>query len=93
MEVKAVWCALFETNSLLKRLDNLYWSQNGISKVILTNYKTVKELSVHAAGLPNLEIIQMVQYNGLAFYQKLDGVGPVDNRPSPDKLHHFVKKK
>ena len=24
---------------------------------------------------------------------KLDGVGPVDNRPSTDKLHHFVKKK
>ena len=24
---------------------------------------------------------------------KLDGVGPVDNRPSLDKLHHFVKKK
>ena len=24
---------------------------------------------------------------------KLDGVGPVDNRPSNDKLHHFVKKK
>ena len=23
---------------------------------------------------------------------KLDGVGPVDNRPSNDKLHHFVKK-
>ena len=23
---------------------------------------------------------------------ELDGVGPVDNRPSPDKLHHFVKK-
>ena len=23
---------------------------------------------------------------------KLDGVGPVDNRPSPDKLHHFAKK-
>ena len=22
---------------------------------------------------------------------KLDGVGPVDNRPSTDKLHHFVK--
>ena len=21
---------------------------------------------------------------------KLDGVGPVDNRPSPDYLHHFV---
>ena len=24
---------------------------------------------------------------------KLDGVGPVDNIPSTDKLHHFVKKK
>ena len=23
----------------------------------------------------------------------LDGVGPVDNRPSTDKLHNFVKKK
>ena len=22
---------------------------------------------------------------------KLDGVGPVDNKPSPDRLHHFVK--
>ena len=24
---------------------------------------------------------------------KLDGVGPVDNRPSPAKLDHFVRKK
>ena len=24
---------------------------------------------------------------------KLDGVGPVDNRPSTDKLHHCVRKK
>ena len=23
--------------------------------------------------------------------KKLDGVGPVDNRPSPAKLHHFVR--
>ena len=27
------------------------------------------------------------------FSFKLDGVGPVDNRPSTDKLQHFVKKK
>ena len=27
------------------------------------------------------------------FLNKLDGVGPVDNRPSTDKLHHFVQKK
>ena len=26
-------------------------------------------------------------------WMKLDGVGPVDNKPSTDKLHHFVKKK
>ena len=25
--------------------------------------------------------------------EKLDKVGPVDNRPSTDKLHHFVRKK
>ena len=24
--------------------------------------------------------------------EKLDGVGPVDNRPSTNKLHHFVQK-
>ena len=24
---------------------------------------------------------------------KLDGVGPVDKRPSTDELHHFVRKK
>ena len=27
------------------------------------------------------------------FNSKLDGVGPVDNRPSTDKLHHFVRKR
>ena len=27
------------------------------------------------------------------FVKKLDGVGPVDNRPSTNKLHHFVQKK
>ena len=26
-------------------------------------------------------------------FKKLDGVGPVDNRPSPNKLHRIVKKK
>ena len=26
-------------------------------------------------------------------HYKLDGVGPVDNKPSTDKLHHFVEKK
>ena len=31
--------------------------------------------------------------NNVSFLGKLDGVGPVDNRPSPTKLHHFVQKK
>ena len=26
-------------------------------------------------------------------FRKLDGVGPVDNRPSINKLHHLKKKK
>ena len=31
--------------------------------------------------------------HGLRGADKLDGVGPVDNRPSPEKLHHFEKKR
>ena len=27
------------------------------------------------------------------YVKKLDGVGPIDNRPSTDNLHHFVQKK
>ena len=30
---------------------------------------------------------------GCVRFKKLDGVGPIDNRPSTDKLHHLVKKK
>ena len=43
--------------------------------------------------------IQMLQKANIIWYatssieKKLDGVGPVDNRPSTDKLHHFVRKK
>ena len=36
-----------------------------------------------------LKIRYLIRYN----VQKLDGIGPVDNRPSTDKLHRFVKKK
>ena len=37
-----------------------------------------------------------VSLDGITIEQnlfKLDGVGPVDNRPATDKLHHFVQKK
>ena len=36
----------------------------------------------------DLEIIPL----GSQHYFKLDRVGPVDNKPSTDKLHHFVQK-
>ena len=32
-------------------------------------------------------------YKKTLYLKELDGVGPVDNRPSTDKLHHFVRKK
>ena len=32
---------------------------------------------------------KLKKWNG----KKLGGVGPVDNRPSTDNLHHFVRKK
>ena len=38
---------------------------------------------------PNNANIQVPKLNA----RKLDGVGPVDNRPSTDQLHHFVQKK
>ena len=43
-------------------------------------------LIYHTKGLPG-------QVKILYSVRKLDGVGPVDNRPSTDKLHHFVQKK
>ena len=39
-----------------------------------------------------MAIMQENQENFL-FVIELDGVGPFDNRPSADKLHHFVRKK
>ena len=42
---------------------------------------------------PHLSIAnQVVVCFSLGDY-KLDGIGPVDNRPSTDYLNHFVKKK
>ena len=42
-------------------------------------------------------IIQSMAFRDISIIslkkEKLDGVGPIDNRPSSDKLHHFVQKK
>ena len=40
---------------------------------------------VQGTGSPNANGIHLQEKN-------LDGVGPVDNGPSTDQLHHFVKK-
>ena len=34
-----------------------------------------------------------IRPNEFTTKQKLDGVGPVDNRPSTDKLHNFFREK
>ena len=35
-------------------------------------------------------LLELADWTG--FLTKLDGVGPIDNRPSTKKLHHFVRK-
>ena len=55
---------------------------------------------LHGAGEPGPGHLGLGGVSGeelvtaqLLICSKLDGVGPVDNRPSTDKLHHFVRKK
>ena len=46
------------------------------------------------ATLSILKLFAKRIYNmSQAYLVKLDGVGPVDNRPSTDKLHPFVREK
>ena len=42
---------------------------------------------------PIVKLILKGQSNWEMVRKKLDGVGPVDNRPSTDKHHNFVRKK
>ena len=42
--------------------------------------------------MPSYKVKSVSECDGSS-NNKLDGVGPVDNRPSTDKLHHFVQKK
>ena len=45
-------------------------------------------------GLSYDLILFLLQFSSIEVAQnKMDWVGPVDNRPSTDMLHHFVKKK
>ena len=50
----------------------------------MSTLKYIKALNMSFGFLHDMIVVDM---------KKLDGVGPVDNRPSTDKLHHFVQKK
>ena len=54
----------------------------------LNTYKIVYRTAPATPGL----LILLKSDNTIEYFLKLDGVGPVDNRPSTDKLHHFIPK-
>ena len=56
-------------------------------------YAKTSETSPTERLSPFRPIPQEFHSEKVCTYVKLDGVGPVDNRPSIDKLNHFVKKK
>ena len=60
--------------------------------------QVLRALQQHAVPLQVVRLKAIRQYlkseSGIFMpVIKLDGVGPVDYRPSTDKLHHFVRKK
>ena len=65
------------------RLPYGYLHHTGILLVTSDNNSTSLPLTCLIIGYQQL----------LQSHKKLDGVGPVDNRPSTNKLHHFVQKK
>ena len=54
--------------------------------------ETLQNITIPVVPNNQLEntILNLTQCVGLL---KLDGVGPVDNRPSTEKDHHYVQKK
>ena len=54
--------------------------------------KCLKEQNVKQCKISD-KAAEATKYTKYTLNKKLDGVGPVDNRPSTDKLHHFVPKK
>ena len=71
-EIKTVCYAVFETNSVLTRVNNLYWSQKSLNCFILTCSKNQnnRKISVSAPVLANHRLLQMVDCNAFAFYQE-----------------------
>ena len=58
-------------------------------------YSWPKDLEYHIYVENDLFIVYALKeiFQKVYLWVKLDGVGPVDNRPSTDKRHHFVQKK
>ena len=73
--------------------------QDYIRKLLFCAHTNQRPISFSHTTYPRQKIIQ-IYWKQISDYQalkevsqsnnKLDGVGPIDNRPSPDKLHHFV---
>ena len=63
------------------------WGRHLISSLVLENGTTQLLIISSKCG------IFLKKTSSLNINKKLDGIGPVNNRPSPDKLDHFVKKK
>ena len=64
----------------------------------IVNLKVTKTNIVLLGIQKNASMLNFVCFNPGAYISimnvmKLDGVGPVDNQISTDKLHHFVRKK
>ena len=61
-----------------------------------TWHKTFDTLGVNILSkgqIPSSSVWDRQCFEDIKTLDELDGVGPVDNRPSTDKLHHFVPKK
>ena len=64
--------------------------RNGHEFQVWKDHNKINDLK---APVESLALLMQIPRTIYIFFKKLDGVGPVDNRPSTDKLHHFVQKK
>ena len=67
-----------------------YWSYPHNLTHYWSGSQSLKEIVLSQFPSPVIVKLKNEKFSDL---RKLDGVGPVNNRPSTDKLHHFVQKK
>ena len=67
---------------------NGQWKQK-----VWRNFEQMKELPLFEPSIKPAWLKSNSSIHIELLFKKLDGVGPVDNRPSTDEFHQFVKKK